>query len=320
MKAFQYVTAQSLDSARDWLGPRASYLAGGNDLLARMKEYLAEPDLLVNVKSIPGLADIEPGDGHWTLGAQVTIARIEQDSQIRKLFPALHEAAAEVGSLQIRNVATLGGNLAQHSRCWYYRHRDVVCLKKKGPTCFARLGENKFHSLFTGNPCISTVVSNLSIALAALGAVVLVQQGKQTVRWSIADLYAKAWDNPIAHHSLAHGDLILKVEIPVEPGRSAYGQISEKGAFDWALVSCAAAAVFDDGRVKQARIVLGAVAPVPYQVEAANDLLKGKKIDEPLAARAADRLLAGAEPLEHNGYKIPMARALIQRTLLKLMG
>jgi xanthine dehydrogenase YagS FAD-binding subunit len=320
MKAFQYVTAQSAESARELLGPRASFLAGGNDLLARMKEYLAEPDLLVNIKSLPGLARIEPGDHHWTLGANVTVAQIENDGQLQKQFPALHEAAAEVGSPQIRNVATLGGNLAQHSRCWYYRHRDVSCLKKNGPTCFARQGENKFHSLFTGNPCISPVVSNLSIALAALGAAVLVQQGKQTLRWSLADLYAKAWDNPTAHHSLARGDLILKVEVPIESNRSAYEQISEKGAFDWALVSCAAAVSLEGGRVRQARIVLGAAAPVPYQVEAANDLLKGKEINAALAAQAADQLLADAKPLEHNGYKIPMARALIQRTLLKLKG
>src|SRR4029077_5118916 len=159
--------------------------------------------------------------------------------------PGLQQAAAEVGSRQIRNVATVGGNLAQHSRCWYFRHRDTLCLKKGGSTCFARDGENKYHSLFTGNPCISPVVSNLSVVLAALDAtVVVLRDGKET-RLSIAELYAKAWDNPTAHHSLNPGDLILKVEVPVANRRSAYQQVSEKAMFDWALVSCAAAAKVD---------------------------------------------------------------------------
>jgi xanthine dehydrogenase YagS FAD-binding subunit len=215
-------------------------------------------------------------------------------------------------------VATLGGNLAQHSRCWYYRHRDIHCLKKGGDTCYARNGESKYHSLFTGNTCISPVVSNLAVALAALNATVLVQRGETTARLSIAELYAKAWDNPTAHHSHEHTDLITKIEIPVQNRRSAYLQISEKSAFDWALVSCAVAARIDNRNLSQARIVLGAIANVPFEVQQANQLLEGKELSDKLASQAADLILEKAKPLSGNAYKIPIAKALIRRSLLQL--
>ena len=318
MKPFQYVTAATPAGAPELLGDNGCYLAGGNDLLGLMKEYIVEPAVLVNIKALPGLDKIESDSDHWTLGANVTVAQIEEHEGLKGDLPALHQAAQEVGSLQIRNVATVGGNLAQHSRCWYYRHRDVACLKKGGDTCFARHGENRYHSLFTGNNCISPVVSNLSVAFAALDATVVVQRRGSAARMSIADLYAKAWDNPTAHHSLNPGDLILRVEIPRQSLRSAYQQISEKATFDWALVSCAAAGRISNGQISRGRVALGVVAPVPYQVPEANEMLEGHPLDEALAARVADRLLRGAVPFADNGYKVPLARALVQRTLLAL--
>jgi xanthine dehydrogenase YagS FAD-binding subunit len=318
MKAFQYATPTSAASAHELIGSNGRYLAGGIDLLAQMKEYIAEPKILVNVKALPGFDKIEPGEAVWSIGTNVTIAQIEDHKALQAAFPGLQQAAAEVGSRQIRNVATVGGNLAQHSRCWYYRHRDVLCLKKGGDMCYARHGENKYHSLFTGNTCISPVVSNLAIILAALDATVTVQRGSQPVRISIPDFYAKAWDNPIAHHSLDPSDLVLKVEVPVKQRRSAYLQASEKSMFDWALVSCAAAAKIDGDKLSQARVVLGAIANVPHQVPAANQFLEGKTLDEDTANKAADLILENAHALSENGYKIPLARALIRRTLLQL--
>jgi len=318
MKPFRYATASSPESARELLGQKGRYLAGGIDLLAEMKEYIAEPDILVNVKSLPGLDNIEPGEKAWSIGTNVTVAQLENHTGLKNTFPALQQAAAEVGSQQIRNVATVGGNLAQHSRCWYYRHRDILCLKKGGDTCYARHGENKYHSLFTGNTCISPVVSNLSIALAALDAVVFVQRAGKTLRMSIAELYAKAWDNPTAHDSLEPGDLITKVEVPVQQKRCAYLQVSEKSAFDWALVSCAAAARVESNKLAQARLVLGAVSNVPYQVKAANQFLEGKVLDDTLANKVADLVLENAHAHSENGYKIPIARTLIRRTLMQL--
>lgn len=318
MKSFQYATATSPASARELLGENGRYLAGGIDLLGEIKEYIAEPNVLVNVKELPGLNKIEPGIQAWSIGTNVTVAELENHPELKKVFPGLQQAAAEVGSQQIRNVATVGGNLAQHSRCWYYRHRDILCLKKGGDTCYARHGENKYHSLFTGTTCISPVVSNLSVILAALDATVIIQRGDKPMRMTIPEFYAKAWDNPTAHNSLEPGDLVLKVEVPVQSRRSAYLQASEKAAFDWALVSCAAAAKVEDGRFSQARVVLGAVGNVPYQVEAANRLLEGKVLDDSLAGKVADALLANAHAHSQNGYKIQIARALIRRSLAQL--
>ena len=320
MKAFQYANAHSTESARALVADNGAYFAGGNDLLGLLKEYLASPDILVNIKTVPGLNKIDRDKNAWTIGALVTVAEIENDPHIQQTFPGLAQAAAEVGSQQIRNVATLGGNLAQHSRCWYFRHRDTLCLKKGGDLCYARHGENRYHSLFTGNTCISPVVSNLATAFAALDArAIVLRDGKETPM-SMAELYHSAWEDPHAHNSLKPGDLILRVEVPTARNASAYLQASDKHAFDWALVSVAAAANVTGGKLSQARVAVGCISPVPYQVEAANQFLEGKALDDATVSQAADLILKDAQPHEHNGYKVPLAHALIRRTLMKLKG
>jgi xanthine dehydrogenase YagS FAD-binding subunit len=321
MKAFEYATALSTDSARQMVADHGAYLAGGNDLLGLLKDYLIPgPYILVNVKSLPGLNRIERGDNHWTIGALVTIAEIEHDETIGNAFPGLHDAAMEIASPQIRNVATVGGNLAQHSRCWYYRQRDVPCLKKGGDLCYAREGDNRYHSLFTGNDCISPVVSSLATMFAALDATAIVLRDGKETRLSMAGFYQMAWTEPTAHNSLNPGDLILRVEIPTTRTRSAYLQVSDKHTFDWALVSCAAAVKVVAGKLSQPRVALGSLSPVPHQVAAANDFLEGRTLDDDTVSQAADLILKDAKPLEHNAYKVPMAHALIRRTLLKLKG
>jgi xanthine dehydrogenase YagS FAD-binding subunit len=321
MKAFQYATALSTDSARELVADHGAYLAGGNDLLGLLKEYLVPaPNVLVNIKSVPNMDKVIFSEQKWVIGALVTVGEIERNAELAKAFPGLRDAAMEIASPQIRNVATVGGNLAQHSRCWYFRHRDTLCLKKGGDLCFARNSENRYHSLFTGNDCISPVVSSLATTFAALDATAIVLcDGKETLM-SMAELYQKAWKEVAAHNSLNPGDLILRVRIPTTRTRSAYMQVSDKHAFDWALVSCAAAANVVDGKLNQPRVALGSISPVPHQVQAANDFLDGKTLDDATVSKAADMILAGATPLEHNGYKVPLAHALIRRTLLKLKG
>jgi len=320
MKAFEYATAQTPASAQGLLGRDGRYLAGGIDLLGEMKEYIATPSRLVNVKKLPGSHDIKTeADGAWHLGTNVTVAEIAAHPEIQKSLSALALSAAEVGSPQIRNVATLGGNLAQHSRCWYYRQRDLTCLKRGGNTCYGREGENKYLSIFTGNPCVSPTVSNLSVALAALDAKVITWRKGAEVSLSIPELYEDAWNNPLAQNSLQPGDLIVRVEVPSTTSRSVYMQVSEKSDFDWALVSCAVAAKIADGKASDIRIFLGAVAPVPFQVAEASQYLEGRAINEQSAAAVADAILSEAKPLAHNGYKVPIAHALIRRALLKLV-
>ncbi|HTV41679.1 MAG TPA: FAD binding domain-containing protein [Candidatus Sulfotelmatobacter sp.] len=320
MNSFEYATALSPDSSRQLVGDHGAYIAGGNDLLGLLKDYLVSPDILVNIKSLPGLATIEQGQDNWTLGALVKIVELENSAEIQTAFPGIRDAASEIASPQIRNVATVGGNLAQHSRCWYFRHRDTVCLKKGGDTCYARESDNRYHSLFTGNPCISPVVSSLATTFAALDATAIVLRNGKETPMSMDDLYHRAWENPLAHNSLEPGDLIVRVEIPTARSRSAYMQISDKHAFDWALVSCAAAANVVDGKLDKPRVALGSISPVPHQVEAVNEFLDGKTLDDNTVSQAADMILKDAKPLQQNAYKVPMARALVRRTLLKLKG
>ena len=320
MKPFEYVSAQSPQRASELAGSDSRFIAGGIDILGEIKDRIVEPKRLVNVKALPNSREVKPGDQFWTIGTNVTVADLAAHAGIAKAFPGIAQAAAEVGSPQIRNVATLGGNLAQHSRCWYYRHPDVRCLKEGGSTCYAREGENKYHSLFTGNPCISPTPSNLGVALTALDATAHVQRGGKVTKMSMKELYDKAWSNPLAHHSLEPADLIVHVEVPLQKTRSAYVQMAEKHDFDWALVSCSAAARLDGGKLFDVRVVLGQVAPVPYRSEEADKFLEGKTLDDAVAAKAADLLLAAATPFPHNAYKVPLAHALIRRTLQKLVA
>jgi xanthine dehydrogenase YagS FAD-binding subunit len=254
----------------------------------------------------------------WSIGATVTLTALASHVELRRVFPALCDAAGEVGSPQIRNVATVGGNLAQHSRCWYYRHRDVRCRKKGGTACYARAGESKYHSLFTGGMCISPCVSSLAVALGALDARVVVQRGRKNERLTIAQLYADAWKTPGVHNSLRPDDLILRIELPATAVRSTYLQVAEKGDFDWALVSCAVAAKVDGDKLSRVRIVLGAVAPIPWQVDEVQTFLEGKTLTTEIADRAADIMLRDARPFADNAYKLPIAKALIRRSLIKV--
>lgn len=320
MNAFEYATAFSPGSARHLVGDHGAYIAGGNDLLGLLKDHLATPDILVNIKSLPGLSAIQKKPDQWTFGALVRIAELEENPDVQGAFPGIHDAACEIASPQIRNVATVGGNLAQHSRCWYFRHRDTVCLKKGGDLCYARDSDNRYHSLFTGNTCISPVVSSLATTFAALDAKAIVLRDGAEVPMSMDELYHRAWENPLAHNSLQAGDLIARVEVPTARSRSAYLQVSDKHAFDWALVSCAAAANVVDGKLDKPRVAVGSISPVPHQVAAANEYLDGKTLDEATVSAAADMILKDAQPLQHNAYKVPMAHALIRRTLLKLKG
>ena len=318
MQNFEYAIARSVDGAVELSTSESRFLAGGIDLLGEMKESITSPKRVIDLKPIPELGRIDTSTTIWKIGANVTIAEIARSERILATLPGLAEAASEVGSPQIRNVATLGGNLAQHSRCWYYRHRDLRCLKRGGSTCYAREGENKYHSLFSGNPCISPVVSNLAVILAALDARVNIRRGKKEVTLTIGELYADAWNNPLAHNSLLPSDLIVDVEIPTQKNRSAYLQVSEKGDFDWALVSCAAAARNTGDQWADASVFLGAVAPIPYRVE--SPLLESGKLSRETIESIAESIASKATPLAHNGYKVPIAQALVRRALTRIVS
>jgi xanthine dehydrogenase YagS FAD-binding subunit len=336
MKAFEYSNPTTVAEAVKLLAtanktndpdeaPRP--LAGGQDLLTTMQEYITRPARVVNIKNIRGLDRIE-GDARKGLriGALVTLAEIEENALVRRDFPGLAEAAHEVASPQIRNLGTIGGNLCQRPRCWYYRNENIICLKKGGTECYAAPedGENKYHAIFGGGPCHIVHPSDLSFMLTALGARLVVQGASGKREIEIEKFFTLPREGNIRRENILKDDELI-TEIIVPPSayakRSTYLKFKERSSLDFAMASVAAAIEMDGGnRIKQARVVLGGVAPVPWRVPKAETFLVGKLPDENTLREAAKIALKGAQPLSKNGYKVPLAQALVRRALAKVSG
>lgn len=331
MKSFELMNPATLDQALDLLPAdaktrdRRMLLAGGQDLLTEMKEHLAEPEALVNLKGIPGLDAIAVAqDGALTLGALATIAAVEEHAKIRELHRALAEAARSIASPQIRSIGTVGGNLNQRPRCWYYRHEGAVCLKKGGDECFSYAGLNKYNAILGGGPSYIVHPSDLAPALVALGAEVTLRSKKGERKLALEQYYTLPAQGDVTRETvLAPGEILTSVQVPARAGNwaSTYLKFKERGSFDFALAAVALAVRFDGtGRKKllEARVVLGGVAPIPWRASAAEKRLAGATNDAAAWAAAAEEALRGAEPLAHNAYKIPLAKALIVKALEEL--
>jgi xanthine dehydrogenase YagS FAD-binding subunit len=334
MKAFEWMSPTTVNEAVEMLksapatsdpDDAARPIAGGQDLLTTMKEYITRPTRVVNLKGIRGLDRIE-GDAKagLTIGALVTLTQLEESSVVRKGFPGLSEAAHSVATPQIRNLGTVGGNLCQRPRCWYYRLDDVICIKKGGSECYAATGENKYNAIFGGGPSYIVHPSDLAPMLVALGASVSVvgPEGKKTI--PLDKFFTLPSEGSIRRENVLKNDeLITHIQVP--PSRfaanSTYLKFKERESLDFALSAVAAAVELDSNKkVLQARIVLGGVAPTPWQVPQAEEFLKGKSLDNAVLAEAAKKALAGAKPLEKNAYKIPLTETLVRRALANAGG
>ena len=327
MRQFEYASPATVDEAIELLGRDGDgtirLLAGGTDLLTLMKADIATPSRLLNIKQLDGLrAGIEEASDGLTLHALTTLTEIETLPVIRQRYPLLVEAAEVAATPQLRNMATLGGNLLQRPRCWYFRNPRFHCWLKGGEECQARDGENDRHALFGDSPCVAVHPSDLAPALLALDAEVRLrgQGGERTL--PIAEFFALPTEERRAETVVAGDELLLSVHIPATPDgtRSTYLKAMDRKVWAFALVGVAALMrVAPDGRwIEDARLTLGGVAPIPWRLEAAEQELIGAEPSEALFDRAAEAALAGAAPLEHNGYKVPLARALIRRALSTL--
>jgi xanthine dehydrogenase YagS FAD-binding subunit len=323
MQAFALIRPHTLAAARQRVlaQPEARLLrAGGVDLLDRMKEGLETPDELVELASLQGelgqqLRALRPADSGWELGALVTLAQLaEHEALDAGGHAALRQAAGSAATPGIRNLATLGGNLLQRPRCWYFRSADLNCLKKSGSACLAITGENKYHAILGGGPSFIVHPSTLACALLALDARVEVS-GESTRTIPIAELFVGPKTDPKREHSLAPGELLVRVLLPATSSRSAYAVAKEKQSHDWPLAEVAVSLSLEAGVINAARVVLGHVAPVPWRSPEAEAALVGHKPDAALFARAAAAALAPARPLKHNAYKIPLAQGLLREAL-----
>jgi xanthine dehydrogenase YagS FAD-binding subunit len=289
----------------------AHALGGGTDLLVTMREGLVRPARIVDLRGIPEADAVTWGaDGSLTLGSAVTIAAIVGDARIRERFPALAMACESVGSPALRNMGTIGGNLCQRPRCWYFRS-GIPCLKSGGTDCPAFEGENTHHAIFGGGPCYAVNPSDPAVALTALEASVQVAgpRGSRTV--PIADFFVLPDPDPTRETVLEPGEFVTAVSIPAESsgGRQRYTKVLQRGAWDFALASIAACKR-TDGSV---RMVLGGVAPVPWRV---NPSVEEDVASAPLSAddldALAERAMYDAQPLSGNGYKVELAKALLR--------
>ena len=322
MNPFDYHSPKSLPEAialldaGDLNNRRVRVMAGGQDLLTEMKEHLVEPEAIVNLKGIPGLDKIAfDGKKGLTIGALVKISDIAELQPAQEYFPALAMAAGSVGSPQIRHVGTLGGNLCQKPRCWYYRNEDIVCLKKGGAICYAVAGENKYNAILGGGPSYIVHPSDTATALTALSASVTIAGPKGTRTVPIEKFFVLPKENARRENVLLPNEILVSVTVPMSAmaARSVYLKFREKSSMDWAMSACAVALSVSGGKVKEARIVLGGVAPIPWRVPNAEKLLLGKAPDDATLHAVADAALAGAVKLTQNAYKVPLTKTLVRR-------
>lgn len=329
MKAFAYVNAANEKEAVAALSTeRGRFLpmAGGMDLLGLMKDFIVSPERLVNVKNLD--ATIANADGGVRIGAAVKLADLAEHANLRRLYPALTTAADQVGTPQIRHMGTVGGNIMQRPRCWYFRNEEFNCLKKGGSRCYAVEGENQYHAIFGDGPCHIVHPSSLAVPVIAYGGRfrVVGPNGQREV--DAGEFFQLPNVNLYGETVLQPNEILTHVMLPAPPStslgasgsRSATYEVRFKQAHDWPLALASVNVTMDGNTVRAARIVMGAVAPVPWRTQAAERVLVGKTITEAVAAEAATAAVAGAKPLSGNGYKIQIAKTAVKRAILKAAG
>jgi len=329
MNAFEWMSPRNLNQALQALrspaddpdeAPQA--LAGGQDLLTVLKDGLARPNRVVNLKMLPGMNQLKLRAEGLHIGALVKLQVLEEDGEIRRNFPGLAEAAGSIASPQIRNLATVGGNLCQRPRCWYFRNPNIVCLKKGGSECYAATGENKYHAIFGGGPSFIVHPSDLAPMLVAMGAEVDLASSDGRRSMPLEKFFTlPTKENVRRENVLLPGELVTSIRVPSSSlaARSTYLKVKERLSLDFALVSAAAAIELGTlGEIRAARLVLGGVAPTPWRLPEAESFLAGKRFTPEVAAEAARIALRGAKPLAKNGFKVPLAQALVRRALVKV--
>ena len=327
MDRFTYIQAETPDAVVAALAryPQAVLKAGGVDLLDLMKEHIVTPAVVIDISRVAEWSEItiEPQTGALQLGALASLAQIAGNPQAQSHWPALSQAMASAATPQIRNMATLGGNLCQRPRCWYFRQETYPCRKKGGPTCFAQVGENRDHAIFANYTCTSTHPSAAAIPLLAYGARVeiLDQTGAQR-SLPLAQFFVSPERDVQREHILQPTELLTAVTVPrpLEADGSAYLNLKHKWSFDWPMVEVAVVLHQEGGLVRDARIVLGSVAPVPFRAQAAELVLEGRAVDDELARQAGQAATRGATPLAQNEHKVTLLAELVRRTVLKAAG
>ncbi len=323
MKAFEYAAPATVADAVKLLGgSNAVALSGGTDLIGRMKDYVTSPDRVVYLKNIKDLAGIS-GDAKasgLTIGAGTRLSDIVAHAGIREHYPALWQATVEVASVQIRNMSTVGGNLLQRPRCWYYRAGFGLLGMKDGQS-LVRAGDNRYHAIFmTNGNALFVSPSSLAVALTALDgqAKIVGPRGERTVK--VAEIYQVPKRETDSELTIQPGEVLSQVTLPAAKGKSASYEARHKQAQDWPLVLASVNLAMDGDTVSDARIVVYGVAPIPWRSETAEKAITGKHVTLETAAAAGEAAIVGATPLSMNAYKVPLTRTVVKRALLRAVN
>ncbi len=325
MIRFEYVSPNSVKQALGLLSANwgeAEILAGGTDLLALMKDYVVTPKRVVNIKQLPGMHAISAERDELRIGALVTLDRIADAAQIRRDYPALAQCVADAASPQIRNMATIGGNLCQRPRCWYFRNGMGLLPRTVDGKSLVVEGDNRYHAIL-GNEGPAYFVSPSTIApmLIAYGARLHVSGPTGDREVDVEKVFRIPTSENEREHNLKANELITAVVVPLAKGvRAASYEVRQRASFDWPLATAAVALQMNGSAVQSARIVMGAVAPVPWVSQEAAQAIAGKSIDERTASAAGEAAVSKARPLGHNDYKVKLAAVAVKRALLAAAG
>jgi xanthine dehydrogenase YagS FAD-binding subunit len=324
MNKFAFVDCKTVDEALGQLGDGATVKAGGIDLLDLMKDDIVFPAKLVNIRNVDSLRGITVSADGLQLGPLSTLSEIADHPEIQRSYSALSDAAGHAATPQVRNMATLGGNIMQRPRCWYFRSTDFDCKKKGGGSdeCHAQAGENQYHAIMNNSTCAMVHPSSTAVPLLGMDAQVELtsKRGKRMVLMS--NFYVPPEKSVINETVVQPGELITGIFVPAPaPGtRSAYQKYGEKESFDWPIADAGVVLVMDGALCRKASVVLGVAAPTPIRSKGAEAVLTGKTIDEATARAAGKAAMQGATPLSQNGYKVQLFQTAIYRTVLLAAG
>ena len=323
MKKFAYVNATSVDTVPSLLGRRfgqAQLLAGGTDLVGELKDYIATPDRVVNLKSISELNYIRQEDDGLKIGPLTTLTDVESSDLIDRQYSVLQQAMSVIASPQIRNVGTIGGNICQRPRCWYYRSEDFDCLKKGGDTCYAVRGVNRYHAIIGGGPCYIVHPSDAAVALMALNASVKIMGQRGAREELLDDFFLLPEMNVMRENGLRANDFVTEIVVPTpKPNtKGIYIKVRERDAIDFAMASVAVNMTMSGNTCQEASVVLGGVAPAPWRVPDVEQFLQGKQITETVAAQAAQMALQEADPMTDNEYKVEMTQNIVSQAIMDM--
>ncbi len=324
MKSFENVNVTSVKQATMLLQKfqqekrSAIVVGGGSEILQLMKERVVTPDYVVNLKTIPGLNTIKEERGGIRIGALTTLVEVEEHPVLREKFLILSEGAAEAASPQIRNAGTIGGNLCQRPFCWYFRSAHFDCLRKGGQVCYSVAGDSRYHAILGGGPSFIVHPSDLAPVLVALDAQIKIVNAAGERIIPLEKFFVLPQVDFKHENILKPGDIVTEIFVPYPKSGSKgfYHKVRERLAWDHAIVSVATVVQSGGGLARDARVVLGGVAPIPWRAPKAEEFLRGQKIDDAAAQKAAEIALEGARPMKDNTYKVGLAKSLIQRGLL----